>query len=350
MMMEKRIKIVADSNVPFMKGVFEPYAAVVYKDGREICRDDILDADALVIRTRTRCDAALLEGTGISMIATATIGTDHIDLEYCSRKGIEVHNAQGCNAGGVMQYVFSALYGTASRKYIRLDHPVMGIIGVGNVGRKVERMAGYLGFEVLRCDPPRAEAEGPDGFCSLEYLLSSSNIVTIHTPLDGTTRNMADADFFGMMRPGAFFINAARGEIVDEAALMEAIPKLGPVIIDTWNHEPDINLDLMDMVDIATPHIAGYSFQGKLNGTASSVQAVARHFGITGLYDFYPDYDREEYAPVHLDLKGKNQGEITSVFQYNYPIFTDDFMFRMAPENFEKMRSEYKYRREICVD
>ena len=348
--MEKRIKIVADSNVPFLDGVFEPYAEVSYKDGRDIRREDILDADALVIRTRTRCGAALLEGTGISMIATATIGTDHIDGEYCRAHGIEVHNAQGCNAGGVMQYVFSALYGTASRKSIRLEHPVIGIIGVGNVGRKVEHMAEYLGFRVLRCDPPRAAAEGPEGFCSLEYLLSASNIVTLHTPLDATTRNMADADFFEMMRPGAFFINAARGEIVDEDALMEAIPKLGPVIIDTWNHEPDINLSLMDMVDIATPHIAGYSFQGKLNGTASSVQAVARHFGIRELYGFYPDYDKAEYAPVHLDLKGKNQGEITSVFQYNYPIFTDDFMFRMAPENFEKMRSEYKYRREICVD
>ena len=340
----------ADSNVPFLDGVFEPYAEVSYKDGRDISREDILDADALVIRTRTRCDAALLEGTGISMIATATIGTDHIDGEYCSAHGIEVHNAQGCNAGGVMQYVFSALYGTASRKSIRLEHPVIGIIGVGNVGRKVEHMAEYLGFRVLRCDPPRAAAEGPEGFCSLEYLLSASNIVTLHTPLDETTRKMADADFFEMMRPGAFFINAARGEIVDEDALMEAIPKLGPVIIDTWNHEPDINLALMDMVDIATPHIAGYSFQGKLNGTASSVQAVARHFGIRELYNFYPDYDKAEHAPVHLDLKGKNQGEITSVFQYNYPIFTDDFMFRMAPENFEKMRSEYKYRREICVD
>lgn len=350
MPMDRKIKIVADSNVPFLKGVFEPYADVTYLDGMSIGPEDVRDADALIIRTRTRCDEALLGGSRISMIATATIGTDHIDAAYCNSRGIEVHNSQGCNAGGVMQYVFSALYGTASRKSIRLEHPVMGIVGVGNVGRKVEHMARYLGFEVLRCDPPRAEKEGPEGFCSLEYLLSRSNIVTLHTPLDETTRNMADADFFGLMRPGSFFINAARGEVVDEAALMEAMPKLGPVIIDTWNHEPDINLELMDMVDIATPHIAGYSYQGKLNGTASAVQAVARHFGIAGLYDFYPEYDEREHAPVHLDLKGKNQGEITSVFQYNYPIFTDDFMFRMAPENFEKMRSGYKYRREIYVD
>ena len=350
MMMERRLKIVADSNIPFLKGVFEPYADMVYIDGLNIGRQDVRDADALIIRTRTRCNESLLGDSRISMIATATIGTDHIDFGFCDSRGIEVHNSQGCNAGGVMQYVFSALYGTASRKSIKLDHPVMGIIGVGNVGKKIEHLARYLGFDVLRCDPPRAAKEGPEGFCSLEYLLMNSAIVTLHTPLDETTRRMADSDFFSLMRPGSFFINAARGEIVDEAALMEAIPKLGPVIIDTWNHEPDINTALMDMVDIATPHIAGYSYQGKLNGTASAVQAVARHFGIEALYDFYPEYDEKEHAPVHLDLKGKNQGEITSVFQYNYPIFTDDFMFRMAPENFERLRSEYHYRREICID
>ena len=348
--MERKIRIVADRNIPFLAGVFEPYADVVYIDGKDISREDVMDADALVIRTRTRCNAALLDGSSVSMIATATIGTDHIDFPYCAAHGIEVHNAEGCNAGGVMQYVFSALYGTASRKFIKLDSPVIGIIGVGNVGKKVEHMAEHLGFRVLRYDPPRETAEGPEGFSSLEYLLASSNIVTMHTPLDETTRYMADESFFEQMRPGAFFINAARGEVVNEQALMEAIPKLGPVVIDTWNHEPDINTSLMDMVDIATPHIAGYSFQGKLNGTAAAVQAVARHFSISELFDFYPEYDQKEHAPVHLDLKGKNQGEITSVFQYNYPIFTDDFMFRMAPENFEKLRSEYHYRREVYID
>lgn len=346
----RRIKIVADRNIPFLEGVFEPYADVVYIDGKAICREDVLDADALVIRTRTRCNEALLGGSRVSMIATATIGTDHIDFGFCNAHGIEVHNAEGCNAGGVMQYVFSALYGTASRKAIKLDGATMGIIGVGNVGRKIEHMAEYLGFNVLRCDPPRAAREGADGFCSLEHLLVNSQIVTMHTPLDETTRRMADAEFFSLMRPGAFFINASRGEVVDEDALMYAIPKLGPVIIDTWNNEPDINLRLLDMVDIATPHIAGYSYQGKQNGTASAVQAVARHFGIADLYDFFPATDVPEHEPVRLDLKGMNQGEVTSVLQYNYPIFTDDFMFRMQPDQFEKLRSEYKYRREIYVD
>ena len=152
------------------------------------------------------------------------------------------------------------------------------------------------------------------------------------------------------MPTGSIFINASRGEVVDEEALMLTLPKFGAVVIDTWNNEPDINEELVEMVDIATPHIAGYSYQGKLNGTAASVQAVARHFGIEQLYDFYPQEGDEDRSPVLLDLKGKTQGEVAAVFQYNYPIFTDDFRFRMEPHNFEKMRSNYQYRREIYVE
>lgn len=343
------MKIVADKHVPFLEGVFEPYAEVVYIDGRAINHDDITDADALIIRTRTKCNADLLEGTKVSMIATATIGMDHIDLDYCRARNIEVHNAEGCNAGGVMQYVFSALYGIAARKGIKLDDATIGIVGVGHVGSKVETMARHLGFNVLLCDPPRAEAEGSDAFCSLEYLLANSQVVTMHVPLDETTRGMADEEFFMLMPPGAIFINAARGEILDDNALMQAIPKLGAVVIDTWNNEPNVNRELVDMVDIATPHIAGYSYQGKQNGTASAVQSVARHFGIRQLYDYYPEADIPDHDPVQLDLTGKTHGERAAVFQYNYPIFTDDFRFRMEPENFEKLRSEYQYRREIKI-
>lgn len=348
--MYRRIKIVADSNIPFLEGIFEPYADIDYIDGKDIVHNDIVDADALIIRTRTRCNEALLAGTKVSLIATATIGTDHIDMEYCKTNGIRVYNAQGCNAGGVMQYVFTGLYGTASRNGIKLDGMTLGIIGVGNVGKKVEHMARYLGFNVLRCDPPRAEREGEEGFVSMDYLVANSNIVTMHTPLDETTKGMADNRFFELMQPGAFFINASRGEVIDENALMENRMKLGPVIIDTWNNEPNINTALLDMADIATPHIAGYSFQGKQNGTASAVRAVARHFGINGLFHFYPVCNLPEHQPKRLDLKGKNQGEITTILQYNYPIFTDDFMFRMNPRNFEKLRGEYQYRREIYVD
>lgn len=344
------MKFVADVDIPFLKGVLEPYAEVVYKKGLDICREDIVDADALLIRTRTRCDASLLDGTKIRLITTATIGTDHIDLDYCREHGIEVANASGCNAGGVMQYVFSALYGVAARKGIKIAGNTIGIIGVGNVGKKVEAMAEYLGFNVLRCDPPRAKQEGPEGFCSLEHLLTESDIVTLHVPLDDMTRGMANDAFFTLMKPGAIFINASRGEVVNEDALIEASPKFGAIVIDTWNHEPDVNVDLIEVADIATPHIAGYSFQGKLNGTSLAVRAVAEHFGIEELKDFFPVDEFSDHQPLHLDLKGKNQGEIAAVFQYNYPIFTDDFRFRMEPHKFEKLRSDYQYRREIYVE
>lgn len=349
-MCNKRLKIVADKAIPFLEGVFDPYADMTFLPGDKIGPEDVRDADVLMVRTRTKCNADLLEGSKVKFIATATIGTDHIDFPYCDSKGIVVRNAPGCNAGGVMEYVFSALYGLASRKSISLQGDTIGIIGVGHVGSLIERMGRALGFRILKCDPPRAEAEGSFGFCDLEYLLQNSQIVTLHVPLDETTRGMANSEFFSLMQPGAFFINAARGEVVCDDALKAAIPKLGPVIIDTWNHEPDIDLDLMDKVAIATPHIAGYSYQGKQNGTAAAVRAVAHYFGITELYEFFPKTDLPENEAVKLDLKGLNQGEIASVLQYNYPIFTDDFMLRLNPENFDKLRSEYNYRREVYID
>lgn len=344
------MKFVADKAIPFLEGLFDPYGVdVVFKDGRAIAREDLMDAEVLITRTRTRCDARLLEGTGIRMIATATIGTDHIDLPWCAEHGIAIASAPGCNAGGVMDYVFSSLYGIASRKAIRLDGVPFGIIGVGHVGKKVEQMARKLGFELLLNDPPRAAAEGPDGFCSLDYLLSHAGIVTLHTPLSDETRGMADASFFAKMRPETIFINASRGEVVDEDALLEAMPKLGAVCLDTWCNEPNINLRLMDRVDIATPHVAGYSYQGKQNGTAAVVRAIARRYGFDALIDWFPATGGPEDEAIYLDVQGKNQGEVAALFQYNYPVFTDDFMFRLDPGGFERIRGAYHYRREFYI-
>lgn len=343
------MKVVADSSIPFLEGVFEPYAEVVYKPGAEIRREDLMDTDALIIRTRTRCNAYLLEGTPVKIIATANIGTDHIDLPWCREHSIFVQNAPGCNSGGVMDYVLSALYGAASRKSIPLTGSTIGIIGVGAVGSRVEQAARHLGFKVLLNDPPREAAEGPAQFCSLDHLLANSDIVTMHVPLTDETRRMANAAFFEKMKLGAFFINTARGEVVVDDALMNAIPKLGPVIIDTWNHEPDINQTLMSMVDIATPHIAGYSYQGKQRGTAMAVRAVARFFEIKELYDFFPPTELDELAAVKLTLTGMTQGQIAALFQYNYPVFTDDFIFRTNPGEFENLRTQYRYRKEFYI-
>ena len=194
------MKVVADTNIPFLKGVLEPYAEVVYMDGRSIDRAAMMDADAIVIRTRTKCNEETLSGTKVQMISSATIGMDHIDIPWCQAHGIEVQNAEGCNAGGVADYVFSALYGIASRRAIKLDDAVIGIVGVGNVGKKVEYMARTLGFKVLLNDPPRAAKEGPEGFVELEELLEKSTVVTLHVPLDETTRNMANEDFFAIQQ------------------------------------------------------------------------------------------------------------------------------------------------------
>lgn len=344
------MKIIIDSSIPFVQGVFEPYADVVYKQWDEFGREDVADADALIIRTRTKCDAELLEGSSVKVISTVTIGTDNIDLEYCRERGIYVRNAAGCNAGGVMNYVFSALYGVAARKSIKLEGYTMGIIGVGSAGRRVEAVARSLGFRILKNDPPRMLEEGPADFCPLDYLIENSDIISLHVPLNENTRGMVDEEFLRKVKPGAIFINVARGEVVDDEALKDAIPKLGAVIVDTWNNEPDVDKELLNMVDIATPHIAGYSYQGKQNGTAAAVRTVARFFGIQQLIDFFPASNVAELEAVKLDVHGKSQGQIASLFQYNYPIFTDDFMFRVNPDDFVRLRANYSYRREFFID
>ena len=343
------MKFVIDQDIPFIRGVFEPYATTVYKEGALICRDDLLDADAIIIRTRTRCNEALLEGTPVKMISTATIGTDHIDIPYCLSHDIFFQNAHGSNSGGVMNYVFSALYGSASRERIPLAGATMGIIGAGQAGARVENMARNLGFQVLLCDPPRAESEGAAQFVKLDDLLANSDVVTMHVPLTPQTNRMADAAFFEKMKFGAFFINTSHGDLVDEDALINAAPKLGPIIIDTWTGEPDVNIKLMEKAAIATPHIAGYSYQGKQRGTAAAVRAIARFFKIEPLYEFFPPAEVQELEAVKLDLAGLTQGQIASVFPYNYPIFTDDFMFRVNPGNFMELRKQYRYRREFYM-
>jgi len=343
------MKLIADSNIPFLKGVFEPYMEVVYKDGRSICAADMSDADALIIRTRTKCNRETLEGSRVQAIASATIGTDHVDIAWCAANGITVYNAAGCNAGGVMNYVFSALFGVASRHSLKLEGVNLGVVGVGHVGKLVAETGRRLGFNVLQCDPPRALREGPEDFYTLDELLELSNVVTLHVPLDETTHGMAGDAFFEALRPGAVFINSARGEVVDENALLRARPKLGALAIDTWSNEPFVNHNLMDVCDIATPHIAGYSYQGKLMGTAMAVRSIARHFGIEELKSYMPEPESADLRPVGLDVRGKSQGEITALLQYNYPIFTDDFLFRMDPDGFERLRIDYNYRREYYI-
>ncbi len=355
------MKIVVDKDIPFIEGVFEPYADVLYLSGKEIVKSAIEDADALVVRTRTRCTAQLLEGTSVKMIATATIGMDHIDLEYCKSAGIEVSNAAGCNAGGVMQYVFTALYGVAGKKGIPLPDsaPVLGVIGVGNVGSRVANMGEYMGFEVLRCDPAKEREQTLafnsgnmhlkdfKPFYSLEYVLENSDIVTVHTDLNPTSRGMAGEEFFSRMKDGAIFINSSRGEVVQEDALLANCGRLRGLILDVWDNEPQINIALMGKADIATPHIAGYSYEGKVNGTVMSVRSVARFFGIDELKEFaiVPKEKNNNF----FCREGLGQNEISEYFNGIFPIFEHCADLKENPQNFEKLRSNFKYRREFYV-
>ena len=344
------MKLVIEKSIPFIQGVFEPYGEVVYLDGAEISHNDLLNVDGLIIRTRTKCNAALLDDTNVKMIATAAIGSDHNELQYCKEHGINTSRAAGCNAGAVMNYVLSAMFGCAARKSRNIMGSTIGIIGCGNCGGALESAVRKLGFKVLLYDPPREETEGPSQFCSLDYLLANSDIVSLHVPLTDATRKMCNDSFFAKMRHGAMLINTARGEIVDEEALFRALPKLDSVVIDTWNGEPDVNSKLVEAVDIATPHIAGYSYQGKLGGTRMAVRSTARYFGITELFDFVPVPDIEGMDSVKLNMTGMSQGQMTSTFQYNYPVFTDDFLFRMNPADFKALRRDYKYRREFFIE
>ena len=343
------MKILIDKEIPFVTGIFEPYAEVEYLKGEEFSKDIVKDADALVIKGHTRCDENLLEGSNVKMIATTLVGVDHIDMAYCNRKGIFVQTAKGTTAVAVSNYVFSAIYGCAARRSINLSGLTMGIVGYGSVGTRIEAVARTLGFKVLIEDPPRAGKESPSQFCSLDELLAQSDIVTLHVPLNERTKGLCNMDFFDKMKFGAFFINTSPGDLVCESDLIKAIPKLGPVIIDCWNNEPDINTVLLEKVDIGTPHIASFTYQSKLAATRLTVRGVARYFGIGELFAFNPTPDIESMDSIFVDVIGKTQGQITSIFQYNYPIFTDDFMLRVAPWAFNDLRVRYKYRREFHI-
>ena len=345
------MKLVIDTEIPFIKGVFEPYGQVEYLRGEEITHDSIRDADAIIIKGHTRCDEALLKGTSVKMIATTIVGLSHIDTDYCNRNGIYVQNAKGTTSGAVCNYIFSAIYGCAARRSINLSGSTIGIIGYGTVGQKVEAVARALGFKVLIEDPPKEKehTSATSPFCDIDYLLANSDIVTLHIPINDRTRGKVNAAFFAKMKYGAFFINTAGSGVVVEEDLIKAIPHLGPVIIDCWNHEPNINKELLDLVDIGTPHISGYSYQSKLAATRSVVRSVARFFSIPSLYEFFPKPDIENMDAIHVDVIGKSQGEIASIFQYNYPIFTDDFFFRMEPDSFNELRIKYRYRREFHI-
>ena len=351
-----RIKIIADNKIPYLKGVLEPVADVVYMPGREMTPESIRDADALIIRTRTKCNAALLKGSKVKFIASATIGFDHIDTAYCEKAGIRWTNAPGCNSSSVQQYIVSAFLTLCRERGLKPGVITAGVIGVGNVGSKVCRALEAIGVKVLKNDPPRERREGAGEFVDLDHLLNQSDLVTIHVPLnrEGADRtwHMADREFFNKMKDSAILFNSSRGEVVDEDALMSAIEsdKLSDVVLDVFEHEPAINEGLLEKLFLATPHIAGYSVDGKANGTMMSVRAVSQFFQL-GLDKWKPDnLPLPENAGLYLDASEDNLTEaLVELFYQTYDIREDDRALRERPGNFEMLREKYPVRREPAI-
>ncbi len=343
--MEKKLRFVADSAIPYLD-ILRDHADCIFCKASDITPGVVRNADALFVRTRTLCNAALLRGSSVSLVASATIGTDHIDTEWCSDHGIRVVSAPGCNSSAVRQYLFTALYALARRKGISVRGLTLGVIGVGNVGSKVADFGRRLGFKVLCNDPPRENRESHNAhlFTPLDQLLSQSDIVTLHIPFWEKNRDFADGIFFEDMRENAIFVNTSRGEVVCETALLRCMTKLSGVVIDVWRSEPNINRELLQHVDIATPHIAGYSRQGKINGSTAVVRAAGEHFGIDALKAFSV---RDDQAVVRFDPEDLSQDEICDRLCTIYDIWEDDMMLRSDPGKFEQIRSHYNYRIEF---
>ncbi len=350
-----RYRIVIDDKIPFIQGVLEEYAHVVYLPGSDITPADVRFCDILIVRTRTLCNRDLLEGSSVKLILSATIGTDHIDTNYCQGAGIFWKNAPGCNSGSVMQYVASALLHWAEHHRVDLSTRVLGIIGVGNVGRKVAHLAGILGMRVLLNDPPRVRREGERIFCSLQQVLQEADILSFHVPLtregSDATFHLADAQFFSKVNSGALVINTSRGEVIDSLALKQFLDgnDRNQAILDVWENEPDIDLELLSRSALATPHIAGYSSDGKANATRMVVKEAGLYMGLN-LEDWIPVLPVPITHQLICNTGNKTfQQVVCELVLKCYPISEDDALLRRAPSDFERIRGSYRVRREFLA-
>lgn len=337
------MKIVADSAIPFLRGVLEPWAAVEYIPGAEMGPAVVAEADALIVRTRTRCDGRLLGGSRVKMVATATIGTDHIDLGWCRSHGIEVASAAGCNARGVLQWVAAVLAMLAGGP----RGLTLGVVGAGHVGELVRRYASSWGFRVVCSDPPRERAEGlgrAEGFVPFGELAAASDIVTFHVPMvrggEYPTLRMAGGEFFDALPRGALVINSSRGGVVDTEALRGALRRgRCRAALDVWEGEPHIDPEVLALASVATPHIAGYSLQGKAAATAMAVEALARRFGLP-LGGWYPPGVPRS---VPRDISWE---ELKSSAPSRTGLAEATRRLKDNPAGFEAMRNGYDYREE----
>ncbi len=279
--------VAAGENIPYVREVFSTLEGVdevrIVKKG-EMTAEAVRDAELLLVRSTVQVNESMLAGTRVRFVATATTGTDHVDLDYLRSRGIDFASAPGSNARSVAEYVAAALLVLESRGVVELGGATLGVVGVGNVGSRVVEVAEALGLKTLLNDPPRAREEGPQGFVSLDEVAADSDVVTFHVPLekDGPdlTYHLLGGEFLSKLKPRAVVINTARGAVADTAALVEARgAKLGALALDVWEGEPSVPRELFDVADIGTPHIAGHSFDGKVAGTRKIYEAACRFLG-----------------------------------------------------------------------
>lgn len=334
------MKIVIDEKIPYLKEALELLGhEVLAKPGVDICKNDVVDAGALFVRTRTKCNALLLDGSSVRFIGTATIGYDHINTDYCREKGIVWKNAAGCNAGAVLQYVQSVIYEWAPC----VQGLSIGVVGVGEIGSRVAAWASEAGMTVYRNDPPK-EALGMQGFVSLDEIAEKCDVITFHTTLERggefPSFHLADKKFFGSLKRCGLLINASRGEVVDNVALLDALRqgKVGEAALDVWENEPYINKDLLDRTFIATPHIAGYSAEGKMNATKIVLDAFVEFMGEekTDALPLLPE-------PCNNIVVAAAERE---AFLKIYSPMNDTIALKANPAEFEGLRNNYKLRRE----
>lgn len=349
------MKIVCDKNIPFIEGAMDDYAEVIYMKGSDIKASDVKDASAIVTRTRTICNKELLEGSSVKLITTATIGYDHIDTGWCAQNGIEWANAPGCNSGSVQQYMASLLIEMSRRFGFDCKEKTLGIVGAGNVGSKVARIAALLGFRIIINDPPRARREGASAFVTLDELIEKSDIITCHVPLikDGPdcTYHLFDSERISRLRRDQILINTSRGSVVDCNALRQALSQktILAAALDVWENEPAIDTELMKLLFCGTPHIAGYSIDGKANGTETCVRNIGRFFDL-GCKDWTIEMVPIPAQPLEftIDAQDKHYRQVLQeAILYSYDIMADCKRLTASPETFEQQRSDYPIRREF---
>ena len=340
------MKIVADSNIPYVREAFALLGEITLISGRQLTAAHVRDADLLLVRSVTPVNAALLAGSRVKFVATATIGFDHVDVDYLAAQGIGFATAAGSNANSVAEYICAALLELAHRKNFRLRDKTLGVVGVGNVGGQVVRYARVLGLRVLANDPPRQRAETLPDFVSLERICTTADLITLHVPLTQTgpdaTVRLLDP---GQLTQRPILINSARGPVLDNAALLTA--NLTGLVLDVWENEPNIRAELLDRVDLGTPHIAGHSFDGKVNGTVLIYEAVCRHLGVPA--PWRPVLPAPPVPRLAVTLGGGEDEEdvLRRIIRQVYSITADDARLRAGFQEFEKLRMEYPVRREF---